>query len=278
MYEQLNNFLKRPEPFSRVTTKELWTRPHLAAQMLAYHLDDSTELASRNSNSIGQIIEWINSEIGLAGKSVCDLGCGPGLYAEKFAQAGSIVTGIDFSESSIRFAKQQAEASNLPISYLQRDYLTDSLPVGFDIVSLIYGDFCAIKPASRVVLLEKIAAMLNPDGCLVLDVFGTGSLASRSEVSVIEPNLMHGFWSAEEYVGLQNTLIYPDLLVSLDHYLIVEEGESFEIFNWLQHFTPETITEEISEAGFEVETMAGSLAGDPLESNPETIGVIARKR
>lgn len=277
MYEQLHRFLERPEPFSKMTTKELWTRPHLAAQMLEYHLDHTTELASRNPDTIRSIVDWINSKLGLSGKSLCDLGCGPGLYAEQFTQAGAKVTGIDFSSSSIEFAKQQASSKGLSIEYLIKDYLDDRLPDGFDIVSLIYCDYCAIAPHSRSQFLKKIAKMLRPGGHFVLDVFGTGSLADKKELSMVEENLMNGFWSEKDYIGFQNTIIYPESLVSLDHYLIVEETESFEIYNWLQHFSPEGITEELNLAGFEVETMAGSLVGEPLTAESEMIGVVARK-
>ena len=41
---------------------------------------------------------------------IADYGCGPGLYATKMAQRGAIVTGIDFSENSISYAKKLAAA------------------------------------------------------------------------------------------------------------------------------------------------------------------------
>lgn len=277
MYKQLNNFLKRPEPFSKMTIKELWTRPYLAEQMLKFHLDEATELASRNSETITSTVEWIDSKLGLSEKRVCDLGCGPGLYANQFAHMGARVTGIDFSSSSIEFAKQQAEAKKLPIDYLKGDYLTDSLPNSFDIVTLIYCDYCAIAPGSRASLLESISTMLLPGGCFVFDVFGVGSLSKKEETSIIKENLMNGFWSESDYVGLQNSQIYLDELVSLDHYLIVGELESFEIYNWLQHFSAEGIMEELKCSGFYVEEMAGSLTGDVLTSESEIMGIIAKK-
>ena len=52
MYDVLSDFAVRPEPFSRYTAKELWTRPHLARQMLNYHLSQETDLASRRIDTI----------------------------------------------------------------------------------------------------------------------------------------------------------------------------------------------------------------------------------
>ncbi len=278
MYKQLNNFLKRPEPFSRMTTKELWTRPYLAQQMLRFHLDDATELASRKPETIATTVNWINSRLSVSGKQLCDLGCGPGLYADRFARAGARVTGIDFSSSSIEFARQQAESNKLPIDYLVRDYLIDSLPNSFDVVTLIYCDYCAIAPDSRGFLLENIFKMLRPGGYFVFDVYATESLSKKEESTIIQKNLMNGFWSQSDYIGLQNSLIYSEELASLDHYLIVEEAESFEIYNWLQYFSTEGITEELKRSGFDVEVMAGSLSEEVLTSESETMGIIAKKK
>ena len=76
MYDLLYDISKRPEPFSRYTVKELWTRPHLARQMLTSHLSQETDLASRRYESINRVVEWIDVQLDLSEKSVCDLGCG----------------------------------------------------------------------------------------------------------------------------------------------------------------------------------------------------------
>jgi hypothetical protein len=59
MYELLQDISRRPEPFSRYTAMELWTRPYLARQMLSFHLNQDTELASRPFETIDQIVNWI---------------------------------------------------------------------------------------------------------------------------------------------------------------------------------------------------------------------------
>lgn len=278
MYEQLHDFLLRPEPFSRITTSALWTTPHLSEQMLAYHLNESTDLASRKPEGIRSITDWIDSRLALEGKRVCDLGCGPGLYAKAFADKGAAVTGIDFSASSIEFAREQSQSDERDITYLLRDYLRDELPTGFDVVTLIYFDYCVIPLESREILLKRIGEMLGPGGYFVLDVLGAEGFETKAETVDVESNLMDGFWSANDYIGLQRTYLYDDLLLSLDRYLIVEETQTWEVFNWLQHFTLESITSELASAGFEVLHKAGSLKGDKLQASSESIGLVARKK
>jgi SAM-dependent methyltransferase len=277
MYQTLHDFAQRPAPHSRFTAKELWTRPHLARRMLQFHLDPGTELASRPPAAIDAIVEWLDRSLGLEGKKLCDLGCGPGLYAARFARRGAEVTGVDFSRHSLDYAAAQAARSGHSIRYLHADYLTDTLPDGFDVVTLIYYDYCALPPNHRRRLLAKIRDMLRPGGKLVLDVVGMGSLAAKREETIVETNLMGGFWAEGDYVGMQRTLLYPDEALSLDRVLIIEPTECWQIFNWLQYYTPQRLSKEFSEAGFKVDALMGSLAGDPLTETGPAMGVIATR-
>lgn len=274
MYDLLYDLCQRPIPFSRYTAKELWTRPHLAQQMLNYHLSQETELASRPFETIDRVVGWIDAQLGLAAKRVCDLGCGPGLYAQRFADHGAEVTGVDFSAHSLDYAKAQVKQS---IRYVMADYLSDDLPDGFDLVSLIYCDLCALSPVQRKILLGRMWQMLNTGGQLVMDVAGMGSFGGKEELALLEKNLMGGFWAATDYVGIQRSFVYPNQRLSLDRYLIVEPKETWQIFNWFQYFTPESIEAELIDAGFEVDLMGGDLSGEPMKPDGEYIGIIASK-
>lgn len=275
MYELLKNIAVKPEAFSRYTALELWTRPYLAQQMLKYHLNQEIDLASRKVTAIDSIVNWIDTQVGLDGKSLCDLGCGPGLYAQRFALKNASVTGVDFSENSLSYAKKEADKLNIKISYLCANYLSDELPSGYDIITLIYTDLCALSPDQRLTLLSRMRGMLNDNGKIIIDVASTELLKDKEEATVIEDRLMGGFWAEGDYVGIQRSFIYKDQDVSLDRYLIVEPNETWEIFNWFQYFTPESLKAELKTAGFVVEKMTGGLSGDALTDESPFIGVIA---
>ncbi len=272
MYDLIHDIAVRPEPFSKYTAKELWTRPHLSRQMLQYHLNQETDLASRRIETIDKAVNWIDAQLGLAGKSLCDLGCGPGLYAQRINELGAKVTGVDFSQYALDYARAHSDHA---ISYLQADYLNDELPNGFDIITLIYMDLCVLSPKQRAKLLTKMREMLNPGGHIVLDVPGLGLLKSKQETSLIEERLMGGFWSESDYVGIQKTFVYEDQHLVLDRYVIMEPGETWQIYNWAQHFSPETITAELVASGFSISEIAGDLTGAALASEGNTIAVIA---
>ncbi len=272
MYDFIYDISQRPKPFSRYTAKELWTLPHLSKQMLSFHLNQETDLASRRFEVIDSVVKWIDTQLNLSGKSLCDLGCGPGLYTDRFASMKADVTGIDFSKYTLDYARDQAKE---PIRYFQADYLIDELPTGFDVITLIYTDLCVLSPDQRKILLGRMRGMLNPDGHIVIDVAGLGLLKNKEEVTLIEDRLMGGFWSSGNYVGIQKSLIYPDESLSLDRYIIVEPDKTWQVYNWFQHFTPESIKDELEKAGFTITKMAGDLSGKSLTTDSDLIGIIA---
>lgn len=277
MYEQLTEFHTRPAPFSRYTADTLWTDAHIAQRMLDYHLDPAHDIASRKPGSIQRIAGWIDRRIGLQGKSVCDLGCGPGLYARDFARRGATVTGCDFSETSLAHARACAGAGGLDIAFVRLDYLADPLPGNQDLIVLIYGDICALSPAQRRTLLAKVHSALKPGGRFVLDAFAKAQFAGLEEKTGFGFRLMDGFWSADDYFGFSKTFLYAEESLALDRYLIVEPDRSFEVFNWLRYFEPEELEAELRGSGFEVGDPVDAVTGDRWKDAEAMFSIIASR-
>jgi 2-polyprenyl-6-hydroxyphenyl methylase/3-demethylubiquinone-9 3-methyltransferase len=62
-------------------------------------------------------LEWINARVSLAGKQVCDVGCGGGILAESIAKKGATVTGIDLSEKALKVADLHSLESGIKVRY-----------------------------------------------------------------------------------------------------------------------------------------------------------------
>jgi len=274
MYNQLKKIHKRPEAFSVYTADVLWTQPHLADQMLQTHLNQDTPLASRPFAAIDRVVNWLDEKFNLNGKAVCDLGCGPGLYAERYALRGAIVSGLDFSANSIAHAKVSAHENDVSTTYIVANYLTDPLPKDQDLVTMIYCDLCPLSSAQRQILLGKIRASLNLGGMFVFDVASTKAFEGTSEHTTFGHNYMGGFWSASDYFAFHNAYRYEDENVSLDHFAIVEEKGIWEVYNWMQYFTPKSIKAELNANGFEMIDVVCGFGTDVADET--TFGVIAR--
>ncbi|MEJ2383731.1 MAG: class I SAM-dependent methyltransferase [Xanthomonadales bacterium] len=272
MYDLLHALGSRPEPFAENTIRDLWTRPHLARKMLEYHLSQDTDHASRRVEEIDRIVAWLDDQLTLAGKRVVDLGCGPGLYARRMARAGAEVSGVDFSRVALDYARTRCMDH---VRYLEADYLVDELPGGFDVATLVYYDFCALGPDDRARLLGRIRDLLAPGGLLALDLAGPGAFAEVEDGVVIEPRLMAGFFAPGDYVGIHRTDVYEEAEISLDRFAVFEPGEAWQIWNWVQYYTPERAAAEFAEAGFMIRALTGGLDGTPLAPHSRTLGVIA---
>ena len=110
MFKELEKINSRPAPFQFYTADALWTDEYTSKKMLEYHLNESLDLSSRNKDFIDKSVSWIISHFGVgANKKIADFVCGPGLYTTRFAESDAVVTGIDFSERSICYAKEIAD-------------------------------------------------------------------------------------------------------------------------------------------------------------------------
>jgi len=277
MYNNLVVLNERPEPFSVYTTDILWTDSHISERMLELHLDAESNKASRRAASIEGMVDWMDRRFGFEGKAVCDLGCGPGLYAALMARRGARVTGMDFSSCSIEYARETTRETGLPLTFNRGDYLKDDLPPKQDLVCLIYGDLCALSPEQRRALYNKVLRSLKPGGRFVFDVFSVAQFHQRKEGASYGRRLMDGFWAPGDYFGFLTTFLYGNQKLALDRYLIVEPDRCREVFNWLQYFDPDTITAELTDNGFCVEQIVDVLSGEPARTSAGEFAVIARR-
>ena len=73
------------------------------------------------------------------GKKVLEIGCGIGTDTINFARAGAKVTAIEYSEESLKIAKQRAEVFNLPIKFYHADAENLSKTVPVERYDLVYS-------------------------------------------------------------------------------------------------------------------------------------------
>jgi SAM-dependent methyltransferase len=267
---------KEPQPFEPGEPL-FWTDPHIAQQMLASHLDPTVDGASRRPETIERTTSWIASSLGLRpGDCILDLGCGPGLYAERLSQAGFQVTGVDFSQNSIDYALRQAQEKKLPIQYRCQNYLELDDQAQYSAALLIYGDLCPLSPEQRAKLLANVRTALKPNGWFILDVT-TPRLRQKYGLKNNWYAAEQGFWKLGPHLVLEQGFAYPDDLY-LDQYVVIEGDGKISVYrNWFQDYSPETIRTELAAAGFEIESLWSDLTGTPYISDSEWIGVVARK-
>ena len=102
--------------------------------------------------------------IGVPGQSILDLGTGVGFLAQRFAEQGANVTGIDVDAGQIAVAQQRAEAAHIRVDYRVAPAEDTGLPgSSFDIITAsqcwLYFD--------RERACREVLRLLRPGGRLM---------------------------------------------------------------------------------------------------------------
>ncbi|MEE9370024.1 MAG: class I SAM-dependent methyltransferase [Sedimentisphaerales bacterium] len=94
-----------------------------------------------------------------------DLGCGAGNYAIYLAGRGFEVTGVDFSPTAIRIAKENADKKGAKCNFFVAD-VVDELDEVNQTWDFVYGWGLLhhISPERRQKYLENVSRILNPKG------------------------------------------------------------------------------------------------------------------
>lgn len=214
----------------------MWTDKHISEQLLNVHLNTEIDLASRRMSTIESTIKWILENVEQQQLNILDLGCGPGFYSEKLANLGHKVTGIDFSENSIQYAKKEAIKKKLDITFLKENYLNLNLEENsFDLVILIFTDFGPLLPYEREQLLIKIKKVLKPNGIFIFDVLNDKNIENKIGPKNWEI-ASKGFWKNEPYLALSDSFYYENNKVILFQHQIIDSQDNLSVYRFWTHF------------------------------------------
>ena len=249
----------------------LWDDDHISEMLLDVHLEPSNDSATRRHDFVDKSVEWI-ARIAPPSRyrNLLDLGCGPGLYAERFCKAGYNVTGIDFSRRSIKYAKVQALLDNTDIEYHCMDYMTIDYSAQFDIITLIYCDYAVLSSTDRRELLRRVYHALAPGGKFIFDVFTHRMRAEESRTWLYSDQ--GGFYSDKPHLCLLSVHQYDDEDKTELRQSIIITDEMVQCFNvWDHFFNKDELVGEVMPAGFSAYEIYGDVAGVEYSDSSETL-------
>jgi cyclopropane fatty-acyl-phospholipid synthase-like methyltransferase len=279
VFEELFDVFEKPNAFEYSNSPELWNDPHISKQMLKFHLDPKVDPASRKKEFLDKSIQWIIQKFDIDSKSkLLDLGCGPGLYTFEFARTGANVTGIDVSENSIAYASQTARDANLAIDYINGNYVTCDFRKKYDLITLIYDDYCVLKPKDRKILLQKIHAALEDGGAFLVDVLSIKHFDIIQEKRTCAYLKSGGFWSPNEHFVFESTHKYEREKVFLERSTVIERNRNFTIFNYLKCFELDEIMQELSAQGLQTVSYYADVAGAKYFPDSTQIALVNIKK
>ncbi|MGB1254135.1 MAG: SAM-dependent methyltransferase, partial [Candidatus Promineifilaceae bacterium] len=229
---RIYNRPNRPVPFSYGGNLP-WDDIEFGKRMLAYHLSESDNAASRVSEQRLLQIDWMWEKLGLeAGQHLLDITCGPGLYSAEFAQRGLKVTGIDFSPVALDYARQYAEQQNVSekCHFLKQDVRDMQVSENaFDAAFLIYGQLAVMTREEAQLVLTRSCAALKQGGRMCIELLNPKNVDKKNSTWWFTDD--GRLWGDTPYLHLGERIWYEDEGLSLERFQIVhlESGELDEI-------------------------------------------------
>lgn len=282
----LLQLVDRPRPRPWVDGEKIpWNEPGFSARMLQEHLSQQHDAASRRFALIDQQVEWIHTHVlGSQPARILDLGCGPGLYLSRLARLGHSGVGIDFGPASIAYARAEAEASALPITYRQEDlrraeYAAAGDPI-FDLALLLYGEFNTFRDEDAAAILAKAHAALRPGGRLLLE---PSTFAATQSLGANRPSWFaaaHGLWSDRPHLCLQDNAWDAAQGASVERYTLLDaqSGEMVQHAMTTRAYREDEVLAMLQRCGFvNVRVYPGLLGVAGAEDQAWLYAVLASK-
>jgi SAM-dependent methyltransferase len=256
-------FVVPPEPWAEGRTIP-WEDPAFSRRMLAAHLDQSHDAASRRSEVIEKHIAFIE-RVALAkpGSRVLDLGCGPGLYTQRLAEAGHDCFGIDLGPASIEYAIKQATAVADRCRYALGDLRAADFGAGYDLVMFLFGDFNPFPRDQALDILRRCNVALDPDGRVLLEVHSFDAVRERGLAPARWSAVESGRFSDKPHLRLEQSFWLADSAHAAGRHWIVDAatGET-TLYGWtMRAYTDKEYETLLAEAGLKLLARYENLTG-----------------
>lgn len=257
-----------------------WSDPAFSQRMLAEHLSQQHDAASRRGELIDQHVTWLHEGV-LAGRAstILDLGCGPGLYTSRLAQLGHQCVGIDYGPASIAYAREQAEQQELACLYAQADVREADYGSGYDLVMMVHGELTVFRPQETQSILDKSYAALKAGGQLVAEVHPLPAVQAIGQREATWYSSPGGLFSERPHLCLRETYWDAESRVATERYYIVDaqSGKVSRYATSIQGYSDDALVALLKRSGFAEVFKIPSLIGPEGEEDGNYIVLLARK-
>jgi len=206
------------------------------------------------------------------GATVLDLCCGPGRNALEFARRGFQVTGVDRTRRYIEAARAAARREGLTVEFVQEDMRRFHRPAAFDLALNLFSSFGYFTDAEEnLQVLRNLHASLTPGGTVLLEMVGKEPLARD-----FQPRIWHRHAARDEYL-LEERIVREGWSVIENHWIWMR-GPEQKVYTWtIRLYSGAELTGLLSNAGFSVVQLYGSLAGTPYDQTAQRLVAVATK-
>lgn len=269
--------LLRREP-PRAGERLPWGDTVFSERMLAEHLDQRHDLASRRAEEIDRHVAWISGLAPSSGGRILDLGCGPGLYTERLATRGCSCVGIDIGPAVIEHARARAQERDLACEYVLTDLSTFHADERFDVVMLLYGELNTFPRDDAARIIATIASSLAPTGTALLELSTEAGIWKKALRSSSWHTADGGLFGDTSHLVLHESRWDDDERAAAERWYVIHGAastiETYSSSTWL--LGDEWIGETLDAVGLAVVGQFGDPAGAGLEPHADFQTLVLR--
>ena len=268
-----------PEPWVE-GEKIPWNDPDFSRRMLAEHLSQAHDMASRRFAVIDRHVAWIHDALLRARPArILDLGCGPGLYTSRLARLGHDCAGIDFAPASIAYAREQARTEGLSCTYQQHDIRTAEYGTGCGLVVLLFGELNVFRPAEAQTIVRQAHQALGEGGLLLLEVHTFAAVRDIGQQPRSWYSAPSGLFSERPHLVLTESFWDAQRAVATERYFVVDAatGDVARHAASVQAYTDEQYRSLLVDSGLAAVTFYPSLTGSPDEAQAQLVVVVGSR-
>ncbi|MCB9450924.1 MAG: class I SAM-dependent methyltransferase [Anaerolineaceae bacterium] len=211
-----------------------WHDPDFSRRMLAEHLSQMHDLASRRFDTIDEHVQWIHHKcLNAQPARILDLGCGPGFYTSRLTALGHTCTGMDFSPASIAYAQESDPVSR----YILGDVVKLPYEGEPDLMMMIYGELNAFLPADARQIIQKAHTALQTGGKLLLEVSTHAALYRAGHNPASWHTAEKGLFADEPYLCLTESRYDLDRVIDWMYVYLMNSGEMRQYITIHQAYT-----------------------------------------
>jgi len=256
-----------------------WHDPEFSRRMLREHLSQEHDAASRRSPTIDRHVAWVHGELlGESPTRILDLGCGPGLYASRFAALGHECVGVDYSPASIDHARKLALEGGLRCTYKLSDIRKAEFGSGYGLATLIYGEFNVFRPADAARILERVKNSLDDGGLLILEPHTYAAVREIGRAPISWYSAEGGVFSDDPHLCARQHFWHAEARAATRRFFVADVATR-RISRYAQSFqayTRQEYRDILREHGFRAVKFYPSLTGGVDPDEPAVMVIVAR--
>ena len=229
-----------------------WDEPGFSGRMLAEHLSQEHDLASRRVEWIERQVGWIH-EVLLGGRAsrVLDLGCGPGFYSHRLAALGHECDGIDFGPASIGYAREHCP-EGVRCEFVLGDIRQVEFGQGYDLAMVLYGELNVFSPAEALAILRKAHASLRSGGRMIVEIQSSEVVECVGRGETAEQEFEEGLFSERPHRCRTENRWFEEEKIAVQTFTVKEKADGLvHVYRSTTKAWPEKeLIALLTEAGF----------------------------